>query len=101
MAALVDLKWSTIMEIISTLVMGAIIGWLASIIAKTSDQMGCIWNILVGIVGAWLGSWLAMKVFKYNVNENSFNWPRFFVGVGGAVVLLTALRMLGVMRRNK
>lgn len=89
------------MEIISTLIMGAIIGWLASIIAKTSDQMGCIWNILVGIVGAWLGSWLAVKLFHYNVDEHSFNWPRFFVAVGGAVVLLIALRALGVMRRNK
>ena len=40
------------MGILATIIVGAIIGWLASIIGKTNDQMGCLWNVVVGVVGA-------------------------------------------------
>jgi uncharacterized membrane protein YeaQ/YmgE (transglycosylase-associated protein family) len=84
-----------------TIIVGAIIGWLASIIAKTNDQMGCLWNIFIGVVGAALGHWLAAKLFHYNVVGGAFSWPGFFVGIGGAVLLIVLLRALGIMRRNK
>ena len=47
------------MGLILTLVVGAVVGWLASLVMKTNAQMGALMNILVGIVGAWLGSVLA------------------------------------------
>ena len=43
------------MALIVTLIVGGIIGWLASIVMKTNAQMGMIANIVVGIVGSWLG----------------------------------------------
>ena len=42
-----------------TIIVGAIVGWLASIVMKTNAQMGAIANILVGIVGSSIGFWLA------------------------------------------
>jgi len=86
--------------LIGTIVVGAIIGWLASIIAKTNDQMGCLWNILIGIVGAALGHWLAGKFFHYSV-ASGFSWPGFFVGIGGAVLLIVVLRAIGILRRDR
>lgn len=86
---------------IGTVIVGGIIGWIASIIAKTSDQMGCLWNILIGIVGAALGSWIAQRVFHYTVREASWSWERFAIGVGGAVVLIVALRFVGILRRTR
>ena len=86
---------------LGTVIVGAIIGWLASIIAKTNDQMGCLWNIFVGIVGAALGHWLAAKIFHYNVVGNQFSWPGFFIGIGGAVVLIILLRAIGIMKRDR
>ena len=44
---------------IVTLIEGAVVGWLASILMKTNAQMGIIANIVVGIVGSSLGFWLA------------------------------------------
>ncbi len=86
--------------IIGTIVVGAIIGWLASILAKTNNQMGCLWNIFVGIVGAALGNWLAAKVFDYSVMEG-FSLPGFLIGIGGAIVLIFLLRILGILRKDR
>ena len=47
------------MDLIIWLVIGGVIGWLASIVMKTNAQMGIIANVIVGIVGAFLGGWLA------------------------------------------
>lgn len=84
----------------ATLVVGAIIGWLASIIAKTNDQMGCLWNIAIGVVGAALGRWLAGALFGYRLAEG-FSWPGFFIGIAGAIVLILILRAIGILRRDR
>ena len=47
------------MQIIILLVVGGVIGWLASIIMKTNAQMGIIANVIVGIVGSAIGWWIA------------------------------------------
>jgi uncharacterized membrane protein YeaQ/YmgE (transglycosylase-associated protein family) len=46
------------MSIIGWVVLGGIAGWIASMITGRNDQMGCITNILAGIVGAIVGGWL-------------------------------------------
>lgn len=88
------------MQLITTLVIGGLIGWVASLLAKSDNQMGCLWNIVVGILGAMLGTWLAGAVFHYYVQESTWNWPRFFVSVGGAVVLILGLRAIGLLRNR-
>jgi len=44
---------------IVTLIVGGVVGWLASLLMKTNAQMGIIANIVVGIIGSSLGFWLA------------------------------------------
>jgi len=46
------------MGILSWIVLGGIAGWLASIVMKRNDQMGCITNIIAGVVGASVGGWV-------------------------------------------
>jgi uncharacterized membrane protein YeaQ/YmgE (transglycosylase-associated protein family) len=44
------------------ILVGAIAGWLASIVARTSERMGCLLNIAVGVVGAIIGGWILRKL---------------------------------------
>ncbi|PTD96553.1 GlsB/YeaQ/YmgE family stress response membrane protein [Pseudothauera lacus] len=82
------------MSWIFTVVIGGIVGWLASIIMKTNAQMGLIANVLVGIAGSALGFWLAGLV---GINAAG-GLLRFAVAIGGAALLIFILRRLGVFR---
>ncbi len=46
------------MGLIIWLIIGGIIGWLASMVMKTDGQQGIILNVVVGIIGSFLGGWL-------------------------------------------
>lgn len=46
------------MGVIFTLILGALVGWVASLITKRDAEMGGLYNVVVGVVGALLGSWL-------------------------------------------
>ena len=74
------------MSIIGWIVLGALAGWLASIITGRNAQMGCIANIVVGIIGGMLGGWL-MSFFG-GQGMTGFNIPSLLVAVVGAVILL-------------
>jgi len=82
------------MDLVITLVTGGLIGWLASLMMRTDGQMGVIANILVGIVGSILGSWLAV-VLGIAVAGSAARW---LVGLLGAMLLLALLRALVGMR---
>lgn len=75
------------MGIVSWIIFGAIAGWLASIIVKKNDQQGAIGNIIVGILGAAVGGWLAGFLFD-SAGVTGFNLSSFAVAVAGAVILL-------------
>jgi uncharacterized membrane protein YeaQ/YmgE (transglycosylase-associated protein family) len=74
------------MGIISWLVLGAVAGWLASIITKRNDQMGCITNIIAGIVGAVVGGWI-FSLFG-GTGVTGFNLTSLIVALVGAVIVL-------------
>ncbi len=74
------------MGILSWIVFGAIAGWVASIIMGRNKRMGCISNIVVGIVGALIGGFLMSLVG--NAGVSGFNMQSFIVAVVGAVVFL-------------
>ena len=82
------------MDWIITIVVGGIVGWLASIVAKTNAQMGIIANVIVGIVGSSLGFWLAgiLGIAAYGPIAS------WVVAVLGAVVLIFLLKALGVFK---
>ena len=80
---------------IVTLVIGGIVGWLASIVMKTNAQMGIIANVLVGVVGSMLGSWIAGLLGLAPTG----GILRFVVAIAGAALLILVLRGLGVFRK--
>ena len=81
---------------IITLIIGGIVGWLASIVMKTNAQMGLIANVLVGIVGSSLGFWIAGLLGL----EPSGGILRFVVAVAGAALLIFILGKLGIFRKD-
>ncbi len=74
------------MGIISWIIFGGLAGWVASIIMGRNERMGCLANIVVGIVGAFIGGFLMSLLGRENVMQ--FNLGSFLVAVLGAVVLL-------------
>ena len=80
------------MHWIVTLIVGAVVGWLASIIMKTNAQMGAIANIVVGIIGSSLGFWLA-GVLGLSASGPIVGWV---VAVLGAALLIFILKAAGI-----
>ena len=78
------------MGLIVTLIIGGVVGWLASLVMKTGAQMGLIANIVVGIVGAVLGFWLAGALGIVAVGSVG----AWIVSILGAVVLIFILKAL-------
>lgn len=83
------------MGLIISLIIGGIIGWLASIIMKTNAQMGLIANVLVGVVGSALGFWIA-GLFGIAATGGI---ARIIIAIAGAVLLIFILRKLGVFSK--
>ena len=77
------------MNFIIWLVIGGLIGWVASIVMKTNAQQGIFLNVVVGIVGAMLGGWFLAPLFGTGtINSNDFSVASLAVSLLGAVILL-------------
>jgi uncharacterized membrane protein YeaQ/YmgE (transglycosylase-associated protein family) len=85
------------MGIIAWLVFGALAGWVASMIAGTNERMGCFLNIVVGIVGAFIGGFL-YSLLTGTEFVARFDITSFIIAVAGAVILL--LIVTGFRRRR-
>ena len=82
------------MNFIIWLVLGGVIGWLASIVMRTDAQQGLLLNIVVGIVGAFLGGLLLSPLFGINtINQNNFSFGSLAVSFLGAVILLAIVNL--------
>jgi uncharacterized membrane protein YeaQ/YmgE (transglycosylase-associated protein family) len=79
------------MGILALLVFGAIAGWLASIIAGSNARTGLISNIIIGIAGAFIGSYIAQLLGYGGVG--GFNLRSMVVAVIGSVLLLLVLNL--------
>lgn len=87
------------MNFIIWIVIGGIIGWLASMVMKTDAQQGIFLNIVVGIIGAFLGGWLLSPLFGAgSINSDDFSLVSILVSFLGAVILLAVVNLL---RRGK
>ncbi|HEY6131857.1 MAG TPA: GlsB/YeaQ/YmgE family stress response membrane protein [Halioglobus sp.] len=77
------------MNIIIWLIVGGIIGWLASLVTKTDEQQGINLNIVAGIVGALIGGWLLSPLLAAgSVNHGDFGLKGMLVSFGCAFILL-------------
>lgn len=82
------------MNIIIMLIVGGLIGWIASMIMRTNAQQGVILNIVVGIVGALLAGLLLAPVFGTNtLTQGDFSLPSLLISLLGAVVLLAIVNL--------
>jgi uncharacterized membrane protein YeaQ/YmgE (transglycosylase-associated protein family) len=77
------------MNFITRLVVGGVIGWLASLVMKTDGRQGIILSVVVGIIGAMLGGWLSSPLIGVpTVNQDAFSLPAMGVSFPGALILL-------------
>jgi len=82
------------MDIIITLIIGGVIGWLGSMLMKTDAQMGLVANVIVGIIGSSLGFWLAGQL---NIASGN-SIVRWAIAVAGAMVLIFILKVLKIFK---
>ena len=76
------------------LIVGGLIGWVASMIMRTNAQQGVFLNIVVGIVGAMLGGWfISPLVGMPTINQNAFSIGALRVSLVGAVILLAIVNL--------
>src|SRR5262245_57246549 len=81
---------TTVINLIVWLLVGALIGWLASMVMRTDAQQGALLNIVVGIVGAMIGGFL---LGGPTINSNALNFTALVVSFVGAVVLLAIVNL--------
>ena len=83
------------MNFIIWIIMGGIIGWLASLVMKTDAQQGIFLNIVVGIVGSFLGGLLLPSLFGAPaMSVNEFSLVSLFVAFVGALILLAIVNLI-------
>lgn len=86
------------MNFIIWLIVGGLIGWVASIVMKTNGQQGIVLNVIVGIVGAFFGGWfISPLVGVGTINQDNFSVGSLLVSLVGAVILLA---IVGLFRRS-
>ncbi|MGE5312417.1 MAG: GlsB/YeaQ/YmgE family stress response membrane protein [Acidobacteriota bacterium] len=85
------------MDIIIWIVVGALAGWIASMIMKTDASMGALANIIVGILGAFIGGWV-VNLFGTPPPAGQLSIPSILTAILGAVILLAILK---AVRGNK
>ena len=79
--------------IVSWIVIGALAGWVASLIMGTNDRQGCLLDIVVGIVGAFIGG-LLWQLISGEPVAIGFNIGSFLIAVVGAVILLLIVNLV-------
>jgi uncharacterized membrane protein YeaQ/YmgE (transglycosylase-associated protein family) len=89
------------MNIIIWLVVGGLIGWVASLFMGTDNRQGLVLNIVVGVVGAFLGGMLLGGFFGTStINEGNLSPGAIGVSLLGAIILIAIVKLLrGVVAR--
>ena len=88
------------MSFIVWIIVGGLLGWVASMMMGTNDQQGKFLNIIVGIVGAFLGGLLLSDLFDTGtINQGDFSIGSLLVSVVGAVILLAIVNFFRRRRR--
>lgn len=88
------------MSWIITIIIGALIGWVASLIMRTDPEQGMIANILIGIVGSLLGRWLFGDILGIGAADTAgtLSLAGVLWGVVGSVVLIAILKAVRVLQ---
>ncbi len=82
-------------NLIVWLVIGGVVGWIASMIMRTDAQQGLFLNVVVGIIGAALAGWLLSPIFGVgSINQGDFSLGGLVVSLLGAVILLAIVNLV-------
>lgn len=83
------------MNFIIWLIVGGVIGWLASMMMRTDGQQGIFLNVIVGIVGAMVGGWFLSPLLGVGtINQDNFSLPALLVSFVGAAILLAIVNLV-------
>jgi uncharacterized membrane protein YeaQ/YmgE (transglycosylase-associated protein family) len=83
------------MNFIIWLIVGGLLGWIASKIMHTDAQQGIVLNIIVGVIGAVLAGLLLAPLFGVGtINQSNFSLPSLFVSLLGAIILLAIVNLV-------
>jgi len=82
------------MGLLITLLLAGLVGWIASIIMKTDAQMGWIANVVVGIIGGLLGTWIFGFIAPATPTDNGLSIPGIIVGVLGSCIAIFIWKMI-------
>lgn len=80
-------------DIILWILFGALAGWIASKIMNTDEEQGALGNIVVGIIGAFLGGFI-LRMLTGDDQVDGFNFTSLLVAIGGAVLLLAIVKAM-------
>ena len=82
------------MNFIIWLIVGGLVGWVASMVMGTNRQQGIFLNVIVGIVGAFLAGIVLTPYFGIStINQNNFSLPALLVSLLGAIILLAVVSL--------
>lgn len=82
------------MNFIIWLIVGGIVGWLASMVMRTNGQQGMLLNIIVGVVGAFVAGLVLTPLLGIEtINQNNFSLPGVLVSLVGAIILLAVVSL--------
>jgi uncharacterized membrane protein YeaQ/YmgE (transglycosylase-associated protein family) len=81
------------MGILVWLIVGGVVGWLASIIMRTDAQQGILLNVVVGIVGALLAGFIVSPMLGVGTINEGISIATFLVSLVGAVILLAIVNL--------
>ena len=83
------------MNFILWIIIGGLIGWVASMIMRTNAQLGLLLNIVVGVVGALVAGWIISPLVGIpTINQDVFSLPALLVSLLGAIVLLGIVNLV-------
>ena len=81
------------MGILVWLIVGGVVGWLASMIMRTDAQQGVLLNVIVGIVGALLAGFVVSPLIGVGTINEGITVASFLVSLVGAVILLAIVNL--------
>lgn len=81
------------MGILVWLIVGGVVGWLASIVMRTDGQQGILLNVVVGIVGALLAGFIVSPLLGIGTINEGISIATFLVSLVGAIILLAIVNL--------
>ena len=82
------------MNFLIWLIVGGIVGWLASLIMRTDAQQGILLNVVVGIIGAFIGGWVVSPMVGVGTINEGISIGSILVSLLGAVILLAIVNLV-------